>query len=159
LIKSHTKTTVKGQDKVDALRKAIGRHKTAYVEIGFHEDAGEYEDGTSVVQVALWNEFGTETSPERSFFRTAIDENAAKINEWRNEMIGNIIEKSWTVQKCLDTMGFRIQVLVQNKIKSNLPPPNAPSTLEAKARAGTGSNTLMNTKLMLRSVTYKSVLK
>jgi hypothetical protein len=147
-------TTTKN-DKTPDIFKKIKQIKKAYVTIGFHDGAGNYDDGTSVVVVALANEFGTDTNPERSFFRTAIDENLEKINKWREEMIDNIFENNWPVEKALSAIGLRIQILVQNKIKSNVPPPNAPSTDAAKTRKGVGHKTLIDSGLMLRSVTYK----
>lgn len=135
--------------------KRIRGKENAYVTIGVHEDAGAYPDGTSVVQVALWNEFGTDNMPERSFIRSTVDENRSKIEVWRLEMIENIMTKGWTVNKALEAMGFRIQVLIQNKIKSNVPPPNAESTLAGKRRDGVGSSTLIHSGLMLRSIGYR----
>jgi hypothetical protein len=151
-------TTTKN-DKSEEFFKKLKQIKTGYVTIGVHEDAGSYGDGTEVVKVALWNEFGTPDAdypiPERSFFRTAIDQNIDKINNWRDEMIDNIFEKGWSVEKALNAMGLRIQILVQNKIKSNVPPINAESTSASKKSRGVGQKTLMDSKLMLRSVTYK----
>jgi hypothetical protein len=149
-------TTVRNDKTADVFKK-LKQLKTGYVTIGLHGDAGKYEDGTDVVTVGLWNEFGTESIPERSFFRTAIDGNQQKINAWREEMLKNIFENNWSVEKALKAIGLRIQILVQNKIKSNVPPPNAPSTDEAKTLAGVGHKTLINTGLMLRSVTFKVV--
>ncbi len=45
------------------LLKEFDQLKTAFVTIGFHEGAGSYDDGTEVVEVALWNEFGTKKVP------------------------------------------------------------------------------------------------
>lgn len=161
MIHSKIHTKVKGQERVDRIRKVLAQYKEAFVSVGIHEDAGVYPGSNppSVVEVALWNEFGTETSPERSWLRSTIDQNAGKINEWREEMIGNILEKGWTVQKALETIGFRIQLLLQNKIKSNVPPPLAPSTANYKQAQGRPVVTLIDTGLMLRSVTYKVHLK
>lgn len=139
--------------------KELQRLVDSYVTIGVHDDAGEYDDGQSVVMVALWNEFGTETSPERSFLRSAIDKNVSQINDWRDEAILNIIEGGWTAAKALEMVGFRIQVLIQNMIQSDVPPPNVQSTAEQKIRDGVPANTLQWTKTMLRSVTYKVVMQ
>lgn len=154
MIKPRVSTTTK-DDKVAAIKKMMAKQKGAYVSIGFHEDAGTYPDGQSVVEVALWNEFGTETSPARSFIRSVMDENEQKLNLWREEMIDNVVAKGWTVEKALEAIGFRIQVLIQNKIKSNVPPPLADSTAKAKSAKGRPAVTLIDTALMLRSVTFK----
>lgn len=160
MIKSKISTKVRGQERVDALMKVLRGHKNAYVSIGFHSDARPYPDGTEVIEVALWNEFGTETAPERSFIRSAIDDNESKINSWREEAVDNILLKGWTVFKALDMLGFRIQLLIQNKIRSNVPPPNADSTVAHKERhwKANAHRTLMASEHMLQSVTYKVVV-
>lgn len=174
LIKSRAKTVVKGQEKMDALRKVLSQYKEAYVTVGIHSDAGKYTDGTNppeVYEVALWNEFGTADVPERSWFRSTLNENESKINQWREEMIDNILFKNWTIQKALDAIGIRLVILFQNKIKSNVPPEygtgkhgNSSEVIAqrqaAKAKETGGNiNTLINTGLMLRSVTSRTVLR
>lgn len=156
MIKSRIKTTVKSS-KINA-KKFIDeskRHIGAYVSIGVHEGAGAYPDGTLIAEVALFNEFGTETAPERSFIRSTLEEHKADLNRWRQEFLQKMLLEGWTTEKALNAMGFRIAELVRNKIKSNVPPPNAPSTLRAKQRHGVAPNTLIDTGLLLRSVTYQ----
>lgn len=154
---STIKTTDKGGKELQAFMKRMRAAKGAFVSIGFHEGAGKYpgNNAPDVVEVALWNEFGTRTTPERSFIRSALDQHEPKLNEWRWEMIYNMMFKGWDLRKALEAMGFRIQVLIQNQIKSNVPPPNAESTLEAKAKKGVPGVTLIDSGLMLRSVTYQ----
>lgn len=160
LIKSSISTKVKGQDRVDKLLDTLKKYRNAYVTIGIHEDAGTYgESGTSVIEVALWNEFGTEKIPARSFIRSALDEHEQKINEWREEVVTNILTKGWSIEKALDTIGLRIQLLIQNQIKSNVPPSLAKSTADAKSAKGRPPVTLIDTGLLLRSITYKKHLE
>lgn len=133
----------------------------SYVTIGVHSDAGKYSDGIDppeVVEVALWTEFGTKSMPERSWLRSAIDDNIETINQWRVEAIQKIMRGEWNVQKSLESLGFRIQVLVQNKIQSNVPPPLSDSTIKQKMADGVPLQTLEWTMLMFRSVTYKVVM-
>jgi hypothetical protein len=159
MIKPRVTVQVKNSALMDRLLKELPKLKKAYVTVGFHDDAGQYDDGTQVIEVALWNEFGTRSMPQRSFIRSAIEENVDKINQWREDALVNIIENGWDVKKALDGLGFNIQVLIQNKIKSNVPPPNAPSTVAAKRREGSSNwgHTLMDTELMIQSLTYRTV--
>lgn len=161
MIRVKTSVSFKGNDKYKEVLDKISQLNEAYVTIGVHEDAGKYTEGKdppSVVEVALWNEFGTKNVPERSFMRSAFDENEQRINQWREEALTNMLEKGWSVEKGLEMIGFRMQEIVRNKILSNIPPPNSEATLAAKAAKGEGSNTLIATTLMLRSVTYKVVV-
>lgn len=148
-------TEVKGDAEFKKFIAEAKKVDGAYVAIGLHEDAGSYESGVSVVEVGLWNEFGTETAPERSWMRSAIDEKREELEEFRGECLNKIADGQLTVRKALEMLGFRIQIILQNKIKSNVPPANAPSTMAHKEREGVEQTTLMESKLMLRSVTYK----
>lgn len=166
MIKTHAVTSDKktpGLDPKD-LAKRIAQMKRSYVTIGIHSDAGQYGDtGVEVYEVALWNEFGTPNAahpiPERSFFRSALNENEGVLNELREQLIQDITEGKVTVKKALEKVGFRVKTLIENKIKSNVPPENAESTKNAKIAAGYGTNTLIASGLLLRSVTYKVEMK
>ncbi len=158
---SRGKTTVKGQAKVDKFLRTIRGAKEAYVTIGLHEGAGKYTEGPNpptVVEVGFWNEFGTVTSPERSWLRSAIDEGEAQIIKWRDEAIEKILAGEWSLDQALHSMGFKIMTLVQNKIKSNVPPPNEEKYAAEKKADGLADTTLIRSGLMLRSVTYKVYL-
>lgn len=163
-------TTVKGEPEFLIVMKKIKQLAKSYVTIGIHESAGSYPGGASVVEVGMWNEFGTETAPERSWMRATIDENLGLLNQWREEMFTNIVEKGWTVQKALEAIGMRIQILLQNKIKSNVPPPygtgkgKADAVEIAKRQAAKEARvghheTLRETELLLRSITYQVVIR
>jgi len=141
------------------LAKRLADADRAYVTVGIHEDAGRYPgpDAPLVSEVAWWNEFGTSEIPERSFFRSTFTQKAADIEKIKKEELKKIMDGKSTVTKSLSVIGFRAQVMVQNKIKSNIPPPNAPSTKKAKAREypANANRTLMASELLLRSVTFK----
>lgn len=136
---------------VEEMKKING----AYVAIGLYEESGEYKDGMSVVEVGLATEFGKDNVPEFGWMRQTIDENMGKINDTRDDCLGKIHEGTMTVAQSLNKLGFLIQVLLQNKIKSNMPPENSDSTQKRKIREGVAPRTLIETGLMLRSVTYR----
>lgn len=159
MIRPKVSVKEKGKSGWTKATKEIEKLKDAYVSVGLHEDAGAYDSGVSVVQVGLWNEFGTETAPERSFLRSTVDEHAADLNRWRAELLHKIMAGEETAEHALETLGFRVRELVRNKINSNVPPPNAPSTVAAKRHAGVPPRTLVNTTLLSRSIEYKVVVK
>lgn len=146
--------------------------KSAYVTIGIHQDAGEYPDGPDVVEVALWNEFGTSDVPARSFIRSVVDSSDfnEKVNTWREQAIENVLYKGWSMEKALQSIGEKVKLQIQNKIKSNVPPPygtgkhgksadDIQKAQEAKRRRGFPVRTLIETSLLLRSVAYKVVVE
>lgn len=157
-LRPKTKTKIKGGDRVARLRQALEASKGAYVSIGVHEGAGQYDDGTAVVEVALWNEFGTSDIPERSFIRSTVAEQTTAINELRAEAFRRMAEDAWSPKKALSMIGTQVAIHIQNKIKSNVPPENAKSTRASKEARGVAQRTLIDSGLMLRSITYQVVL-
>lgn len=144
----------------------------SYVTIGIHEDAGKYTKGAnppSVIDVALWNEFGTDKIPERSYFRATLEANASKIEVFRDEMCKRVLLNGWTQERALEAIGLYVQTLIQAKIRSNVPPAygtgkgNSPATIaaaqEAKIKRVGHSRTLEESDLLLRSVTFKVTVK
>ncbi len=165
-----TSTSDVGKAAFDKLVTTLKKASNSYVTIGVHQDAGKYTDGPNppdVVEVALWNEFGTDGGtwngngiPERSFMRSAIDENQAKLDQWREQAIENILFKGWDVQKALEFIGFRIQDLIWKKMDSGVEPVNTDATIEAKIAAGEQPIiTLQATRLLRRSITYRVVIR
>lgn len=177
-------TEVKGQEDVEKLMRTLEKCKDAYVSIGLHEDAGSYPSGESVVEVGLWNEFGTKHTPERSFIRSTVDENLSKIEAMRDKVINNMLTQGWTPEQALAFLGTYIQNLIQNKIKSNVPPPygtgrgtfssashmkgrnriiraekdRVKRNQEQKRKEYGHIQTLRASELMYRSVTFKVVM-
>lgn len=150
--------TIKGDfTRLERIRKEFAKARNAYATVGIHEDAGEYEDGTSVVQVALYNEFGTEHIPSRPFIRSAVLGKEATINAWRIEVIRRIMLGEISVRKALEILGFRLREMIRNNINANMPPPNAPSTAAHKVREGVAPRALVETGLLLRSVEFRVV--
>lgn len=159
----------RGKSDWDKLLKSLGV-KNAFVTIGVHGEAGKYtSDGPgsrksmpSVAEVALWNEFGTTNTPERSFIRSTIDEALPRITDMMTAAYDKVLEVAAkggdykaSLFAALSGIGFKTQVLVQNKIKSNVPPPLSKATIDAKEKKHSlhAHNTLMDTELLLRSVT------
>ena len=160
MIKAKTQTTWTGKEQFKKLKRTAQRMiHGPFVTIGVHTDAGEYKSGVSVVEVALWTEFGTsgpgDGVPEYAWLRTAITKNKAKIEKMRSHVVKKVQAGEMDVEQALEYMGFNIQMLVQNNIKSNLPPPNAPSTAASKQKRGVPQRTLIDSGLLLRSIGFK----
>jgi len=158
LIRAKVQITDSGKSEAQARNKRLKQLDKAYVTIGVHDDAGKYTEGNpppDVVEVALWMEYGTKNIPERSFIRSTVDEHRSQINQWREQALRQIMFDGKSVKDALESIGFKVQALIQNKIKSNVPPPLADSTAARKRKSGVAPVTLINTGLLLRSITYK----
>lgn len=108
------------------------------------------DSGASVAQYAAYNEFGTEKIPERSFMRTAFDENINRIESILNFQYGKFIDGEQSLRQALGLTGTAIVGMIQIKIRQIHNPPNSPETI---ARKGS-SKPLIDFGQMVRSVTY-----
>jgi len=139
-------------------KRIIEQAKDSYVLVGVTESAGKYQEqgGPSVAEVATWNEFGTETIPERSFIRGSTHSSRPLIKAWQKEALDNLLSKEgYGLRRALASIGMKLRMLIIRRIKSNIPPPNAPSTLAEKKRLNQGNKTLIASRLLIRSIAYQ----
>lgn len=141
------------------MRKVHG----SFVTIGVHSGAGNYPGGQSVALVAAFNEFGTQSIPSRPFMRSAIDTNKSKINQRALLEFRSITDGSASVRHALDRLGFTVQEMIKARIQrsSSWAIENAPSTARQKRKGGAirGPTPLINSGLMLRSITFKTTVR
>lgn len=148
--KSDGRVTVKdrGLRKIRAELEKAADHVVIGVGIG---DQAVYEDGTTVVQVAIWNHFGTPTIPARPFISGTIDEQISQIRALQLRLSKGIFEGKITQDQALDFLGVDLQTRIVKKINDFFPPPNAPSTIAAKK----SSKPLVDTKQLVGSIQYE----
>lgn len=105
----------------------------------------------TVLEVAIMNEFGTDTIPERSFIRAWVDLEGDEARKWMRALIKQVIRGAITKEVALERFGQKVQGSIQARIADGIPPPNAPATVERK-----GSSTpLIDTGQLRSSITYK----
>jgi len=146
------------------LKKELEKLQKMEVVIGFTEggsgygkshesvNADDYEDGTSVVDVAMWNEFGTATIPPRPFMRQSIDNSEDKIIKMGQAQLQGIIKGSQTAEGALQAIGALQVGFAQNEIREGGFVPNAPSTIAKKKDPD--SRPLIDSGHMRQSVHY-----
>jgi hypothetical protein len=163
-------------------------HKGARVKVGFMHQEGTYEDSdVTVVDVAIWNEFGTETIPERPFMRQTSQKMQPRMEQLSEKLLIKYIEGKTSIDSALDVMGLTMVSAYKNAINNWTSPPNAPATILQKARkAGRAKiesdikrrtkkgesresaeksamagydNPLVDTGQMMQSVTYEKEIK
>lgn len=144
--KSEVVYTDRGWDRIAA---SISELHGAYVDIGVHSDAtGEH--GVHVADKATANEFGTRRIPERSFMRSTFDEQAAELGRLRARLVGGVIDGKLTARQAMGFLGEQHQQDVQAKIRSGVPPANAPETIARKK----STTTLVDTGEMAQSIRW-----
>lgn len=119
-----------------------------------------YPDGTALSDVAIWNEYGTRTSPPRPAFRMGLEEAQRKNKKLIDAQLKNIANRILTgrtvdmdksVTGIMHAVGKTAKAATKEIIRSGSTAPNAPSTA---ARKG-GSHPLYETGLLLDNVDYE----
>lgn len=130
-------------------QRQLREARTIEVVVGVQQ--GEMNgDGQQIAEYAAANEFGTEKAPERSFMRSAFDENVAELTREMEGRYAQMMRGALTTRAALGLVGLKLQDMIKDKISSNIPPPNADSTI---ARKGS-SRTLIDTGAMKNSIHY-----
>lgn len=135
---------------VKRLQKMRGQH---HVKVGLPKGSNPYPDGTDVIAVGVYNEFGTERIPERSFLRSGIANNRATYRKLNRGSLQKIRAEKLTIAQGLGRLGIQAQNDVQDQIVEASAPPNHPATIAAKG----SSNPLIDTGHLRQSITYEVV--
>lgn len=135
------------------LRKIAKTPKSSSVAAGFFEDS-KYPDGTSVVSVAVKNEYGEANIPARPFMQQTFENNQAK---WLKFITQALAKQSGNYDT--NTIANQLGLLMQGDIRDTIVNgdfvPNAPYTIAKKGK----DTPLRDTLLMLQSVDYQVVKK
>lgn len=104
------------------------------LDVGIFSNASNvtYDTGVSVLQVAIWNEFGTPTQPARSFIRAWFDEHQNDVLNWYAAEFLQVLAGQQTQVQALENVGKKCVQGIQNRIEIGVPPPNAASTVAKK---------------------------
>lgn len=120
----------------------------------------KYPDGTSVVDVAIFNEFGTKDAegavhtPERSFMRSTFNEQSEKMVAFAGKLMQRVILGRMDINTALNALGLALSTAIKKKITvDGVPPPNKQSTIDRKG----SSRTLVDTARMLGAITWAVV--
>ena len=120
--------------------------------IGVLRNSGRETNGTDLVDVAFYNEFGTRHIPSRPFVRIASDEHGDEWQTLAEKGLTAITEGRMSRKQVLDLVGLRAKADVQKVFgdKTKLQP-NAPATV---ARKGS-SAPLIDTGRLRQSINYR----
>ena len=116
-------------------------------------DSKHPKANATVGEVAIWNEFGTLTSPARSFAR---DWAALHRDEFSKQLASAnavIILGQGDSERVLGNLGKRYASSMKKRIKDGIPPPNAPETLAQK----NGEIPLIDTGTLIDAIGHKVI--
>lgn len=107
---------------IEALRR-YSEVRDLLVEAGFPGELrsepadGEAANPPSVLQVAVWNEFGTRTAPARPFMRQTLTRHATVL---RNELARALLEYGRQRGPSVDRIGARLGVMLRGAIQETI---------------------------------------
>jgi hypothetical protein len=123
---------IKGGDKLKEFIATVAKQK-ARVDVGFFEDS-TYSNGTPIAEVAIYQEFGTESIPPRPFMQPTFNNEKAK---WADIMRKKIISQGEHINayQVMQTVGLVAMTDVKDKINwwaASGSPRNAEATINKK---------------------------
>ena len=107
------------------------------------------ETETDIADVAMWNEYGTDTIPARPFFRDSVKEINSILPAWWKNRLTKIMAGE-EAEQSMNELGSMAVGKIQYTILKGSYEPNMPSTI---ARKGS-SHPLIDTGRMRQSVHY-----
>jgi len=120
--------------RVDEVQRLL--EKGAKVAVGLPRNSMPYPDGTSVIMVGFWNEFGTKFTHERAFLRTAARENRDAWLALSRDIYKRAVAKNKDPNDFLSILGQRMEADVKRSIDSGAWEPNQGAYGEWKLSKG-----------------------
>lgn len=117
---------------------------------------------TTILEYAVYNEFGTKHIPPRPFMRNAIESNSQAISNYIEARVNDILEGQITGRKALMQIGEYIRGLIIQSIATatNWAEPLSPKTLKAKLKEGSNNDkTLIEDRYLIKSIRYQITSK
>ncbi len=136
------------------IRRELKKMNEVYVKVGILSDAGTYPENQgnqNLADVAIANEYGTETIPPRPFMRQSFDKNQSEIVDFEEKQKSQIFLGEISTEKALDTLGVFFKGKIQEEFVEGKFAKNAPVTI---ARKGS-SQPLIDTGRLRQSIDHQ----
>lgn len=151
-----------GSDKItpagEKLLKELKKLKKLQVRVGvqggkFHTKRfpdGKEKLGADLVDIAIWNELGTDKIPARPFLGQMVDQHGGEIQQISAEMVQKICKGQLDAQSAFKKIGVVTVGYVQDQITNGEFEPNAPMTVQRKG----SDHPLIDTGQLRRGISY-----
>lgn len=147
---------IQNKSRIPKVKRDLRELNSLAVEVGVLGTAGNH-----YTMIARVHEFGVTIKrgqseiviPERSFIRSAFDENEKKWTKFAAKHIPKLLKGQMTARAIYELLGTKMVADIQQKITDLDTPPNAPATIAAKK----SSNPLIDTGGLRMRVTYRVV--
>lgn len=119
------------------------------VQVGFQRGEASYEDGTDLVDIAAYNEYGSSDTPARPFMKQSFENHGDELQK-ACDRVNQTLSAGGTAETALKQLGVYAKGLVQQEIVDGGFAPNSPSTIKKKGSA----HPLIDSGTMRQSVNY-----
>jgi len=133
------------------LEKQLKKMAKMSVKTGILSDAGSHESGKTIAEIAAYNEFGTDTIPERPAHRDTFEKSRPKLKANLAKSVDLVIEGKATPDQVLNRIGVWYVGQLKKGVIAFDAPPNAPSTIRQKG----SDNPLIDTGRTVNSINYE----
>jgi phage gpG-like protein len=136
----------------NAILTAIDELSGKSIKVGVLGTSGKASDGkASLVDVAVYNEYGTSRIPKRPFMRIAADKNKQRWQGLSDKLTDRIIDGGISAGQSLEIIGNKMVGDIQLVLGSSELVPNAVSTVKKKGSAAP----LIDTGRLRQSISFK----
>jgi len=102
------------------------------IQVGFQAGQASEEDGTDIVHIAAYNEFGTSRGiPKRPFMKQSFENHRDEIQKICDAALASL-KKGGTAEEVLNQVGVFCEGLIKQEIVDGKFTPNDPYTIELK---------------------------
>lgn len=142
--------------------KELEELKKLEVRVGFQRgkkcENDEGKELPDIMDIAMWNELGTDRIPSRPFMRKSVDENKERIKDFNEEIVKRFMKGQETVGSMLKKIGNMQKGLIQEKITDGEFEANSEAYVESLRRKSDGKDfnkkPLILTGQMRQSVSF-----
>lgn len=142
---SFTDLTPEGKKYFQELQKLANLE----IQVGFQAGEAKEDSGTDIVDIAVYNEYGSSDTPARPFLRQSFERHPDQLQAGC-DMVNQTISNGGSAEEGLEKLGVMCKGLVQQEIVDGGFAPNKESTIKKKG----SSQPLIDTGTMRQSVNY-----
>ena len=137
---------IEDKNKMPQISQALQELENYDVQIGVFDDE-------EMILIASVHEYGSLNVPERSFIRSALDENHQRIDREKERLLGDVLDLRISAYRYYERLGQLMVNIIQERMDQVRTPPLQPETRENR----TGSNPLVDTGELQSSIEYRVV--
>lgn len=142
--------------KGEGIENVLKNSENVSLKVGFLKGLGEHPnsmEGQTIIEIAFWNEYGTENIPARPFMRSTLNDEIDSYRKLLEVMLSRILRFESKPKQEIKKLGALVTSDIKQKITSLSDPANTERTKQQKG----SSNPLIDSGTLRNSVTWEVV--